>query len=364
MIVSVVAGARPNFMKLAPLVAAAQAVGERPRIIHTGQHYDAQMSDTFFAELGIPDPDVNLGVGSGSHVFQIAEVMRGLEREFTEHRPQAVVVVGDVNSTLAAALAGQKLGIRVAHVEAGLRSFDRAMPEEINRILTDAVSDWLFTSEPVAEANLLREGIAPERIHYVGNVMIDTLLSQLGRARDLAQCRRLGLAPRQYQLVTLHRPSNVDDQDRLRSILDALAHLNARLSTIFVVHPRTRKKLQEFGLASLLAASGFLAIEPLGYLPMLSLIDSARLVLTDSGGIQEETTALRIPCLTLRENTERPITIEIGTNELVGWRTGEIVAAATRILDGQFKAGRPPDTWDGRASERIVARLQADLNGG
>lgn len=359
---SVIAGARPNFMKLAPLVAALKSAGAPPRIVHTGQHYDSKMSDTFFKELGIPDPDVNLGVGSGSHVFQISEIMRRLEDEFSTHTPQAVVVVGDVNSTLAAALTAQKLGIRVAHVEAGLRSFDREMPEEINRILTDAISDWLFTSEPVAEINLRREGVSPERIHYVGNVMIDTLLAQLPRARDLHYCRQLGLEPRTYQVVTLHRPANVDDASRLRAILDGLSQTNAHLTTVFVVHPRTRKRLHEFGLLPVLESPGFRAVEPLGYLAMLSLVDSSRLVLTDSGGIQEETTALRIPCLTLRENTERPITIEEGTNELVGWRTAEIAGAAARVLEGKFKTGTIPATWDGRASERIVARLRADLS--
>lgn len=360
--ISIVAGARPNFMKLAPLVHALREIGEPPRIVHTGQHYDSKMSDTFFEELGIPSPDVNLGIGSGSHVFQIAETMRGLERDFESHRSDAVVVVGDVNSTLAAALTAQKLGIRVAHVEAGLRSFDRGMPEEINRILTDAISDWLFTSEPIAEVNLRREGVAPERIHYVGNVMIDTLFSQLERARALQYCRHLDLNPRSYQVVTLHRPSNVDDRERLQSILTALWQLRSSLTSVFVVHPRTRKRLQEFGISlEAMDWSNLRIVEPLGYLPMLSLVETSRLVLTDSGGIQEETTALGIPCLTLRENTERPITIDLGTNELVGWETSAIVGAANRILEGKFKSGRAPDTWDGKAARRIVERLRADL---
>jgi UDP-N-acetylglucosamine 2-epimerase (non-hydrolysing) len=359
---SIVAGARPNFMKLAPLVHALQAVGIRPRIVHSGQHYDAKMSETFFAELQIPNPDVNLGVGSGSHVFQIAEVMRRFETDLMDHPVDAVVVVGDVNSTLAAALTAQKLGIRVAHVEAGLRSYDRSMPEEINRVLTDAIADWLFTSEKKAEENLVREGIAPARIHFVGNVMIDTLLSQLERARALRYCETLGIRPRDYQVITLHRPSNVDDPVRLRSILDALSRLTRRLKTVFVVHPRTHKRLGEFGLESCIKADGFVAIEPLGYVPMLSLVDSARIVLTDSGGLQEETTALGIPCLTLRENTERPITIEEGTNRLVGWRSDDILAAAEEVLSRPTESRRVPENWDGRASERIVSILQRELS--
>lgn len=352
---TLIAGARPNFMKLAPLVAALQAVGNRPRIVHTGQHYDEKMSETFFRELDIPRPDCNLEVGSGSHVFQIAEVMRRLEADLLSHRPDVVVVVGDVNSTLAAAIAAQKLGIRVAHVEAGLRSYDRDMPEEINRVLTDAISDWLFTSEAGARENLRREGIPDERIHFVGNVMIDTLMNQLGRARQVRYFAELGLAPKDYQVVTLHRPSNVDDPERLKSILTALRQLNEQRATVFVVHPRTRKRLDEFGLTD--AARGFKMIEPLGYTAMLSLVDNARLVLTDSGGLQEETTALGVPCLTLRENTERPITIEHGTNTLVGWKTDAILEAAASALTERGSKPRIPENWDGKAACRIVAIL-------
>jgi len=356
---TLIAGARPNFMKLAPLVAALQAAGNRPRIVHTGQHYDEKMSETFFRELNIPRPDCNLEVGSGSHVFQIAEVMRRLEADLLSHRPD-VVVVGDVNSTLAAAITAQKLGIRVAHVEAGLRSYDRDMPEEINRVLTDAISDWLFTSEAGARENLHREGIPDMRIHFVGNVMIDTLMNQLPRAREVRYFDELGLAPRSYQVVTLHRPSNVDDPTRLKSILTALGQLNEQLATVFVVHPRTRKRLDEFGLADV--ANRFKMIEPLGYTAMLSLVDSARLVLTDSGGLQEETTALGVPCLTLRENTERPITIEQGTNLLVGWKTDAILAAASQALAEQGAAQRVPENWDGKAAQRIVAILAAEID--
>ena len=360
---TLIAGARPNFMKLAPLVAALQAAGNRPRIVHTGQHYDEKMSETFFRELNIPRPDCNLEVGSASHVFQIAEVMRRLEEDLLAHRPDAVVVVGDVNSTLSAAIAAQKTGIRVAHVEAGLRSNDRDMPEEINRVLTDAISDWLFTSEAGARDNLHREGIPDERIHFVGNVMIDTLLAQLPQARNLRYYESLKLAPGTYQVVTLHRPSNVDNPERLKSILAALQTLNERLATVFVVHPRTRKRIEEFGLAAGIVAGGFRMIEPLGYTAMLSLVDSARLVLTDSGGLQEETTALGVPCLTLRENTERPITIEHGTNALVGWKTSAILEGAAEALVETATAKRVPEKWDGKAAVRIVDVLSAEIDG-
>jgi UDP-N-acetylglucosamine 2-epimerase (non-hydrolysing) len=352
--ISLVAGARPNFMKLAPLVFALKKAGVSPRIVHTGQHYDEKMSDAFFDDLGIPTPDVNLGVGSGSHVFQIAEVMRQFETELARNPADIVVVMGDVNSTLAAALAAQKCGTKVAHVEAGLRSFDRTMPEEINRILTDGLSDWLFVSEPSGETNLRREGIDPSRIHFVGNVMIDTLLAHSERARGLGYHRELGLVQQKYQLVTLHRPSNVDSPERLESILRGLKQLSEELTTVFVVHPRTRTRLEQEGPRRLVADGNFALIEPLGYLAMLSLMQTARIVLTDSGGMQEETTALGIPCLTLRENTERPVTVEIGTNALVGWKSDEIVSAAQKILSGTSPRGRVPDKWDGRASERIV----------
>lgn len=355
--ISLVAGARPNFMKLAPLVRALKSAGVTPRIVHSGQHYDEKMSDAFFDDLGIPTPDVNLGVGSGSHVFQIAEVMRRFEGELTQNPADIVVVMGDVNSTLAAAIASQKSGVAVAHVEAGLRSFDRTMPEEINRILTDAISEWLFVSEPSGETNLKREGIDPSRIHFVGNVMIDTLLAHSGRARELAYHRNLGLEPQKYQLVTLHRPSNVDQPERLESILQGLGQLSQQLATVFVVHPRTRPRLEDPQLKRLVSGKGFVLVEPLGYLAMLSLMQTARIVLTDSGGMQEETTALGVPCLTLRENTERPVTVEVGTNSLVGWKSEEIVAAARRVLSGEARPGRVPDKWDGHASERIVKVL-------
>ncbi len=359
--VTLVAGARPNFMKIAPLIRALNEIEVSPRLIHTGQHYDAQMSQTFFRELGIPEPDVNLGVGSGPHVRQIAEIMKRLDQKLTEDRPDAVVVVGDVNSTLAAALTASKLGIRVGHVEAGLRSFDRSMPEETNRALTDRVSEWLFTSEPSAEKNLRREGIPPARIHPVGNVMIDTLLAHLGRAQQLRSHEKLGLTARDYVLLTLHRPSNVDDPRRLESIMRAVHHVSRQLPVLFPIHPRTRSKICQFDFTDRAELNGFTPTEPLGYLSMLELMDAARFVMTDSGGIQEETTALRVPCLTLRENTERPVTVRLGSNRLVGWRTEDILAAAQKVLDGPERTGRVPKNWDGRTAQRIAQVLKNDL---
>jgi len=355
---TLIAGARPNFMKIAPLVRAMTAANVSWRLVHTGQHYDARMSQTFFDELGIPHPDVNLEVGSGSHIEQLAEVMRRLEGEFTKHRPGAVVVVGDVNSTVAAAMTANKLSIPVAHVEAGLRSGDRGMPEEINRRITDTISDWLFTSEPSGEENLLNEGIEPARIHHVGNVMIDTLLSHLDRAREQRDLAAKGLRDQQYAVLTLHRPSNVDDPQRFEAILRAVHAISGDLPVVFPIHPRTDKQMQAFGFAGRADLNGFTRLEPLGYLEMLGLIDSARLMLTDSGGLQEETTVLQVPCLTLRENTERPITITEGSNRLVGWQTDAILAATADMLAGPARIGTVPKNWDGRASERIVATLK------
>jgi UDP-N-acetylglucosamine 2-epimerase (non-hydrolysing) len=355
-----VAGARPNFMKIAPLL---RAMKKRPRIeaflVHTGQHYDAAMSDAFFRDLGMPKPDVNLAVGSGSHAAQTADVLRAIEPALLEWKPDVVVVVGDVNSTLAATIAAVKLGIEVAHVEAGLRSFDRTMPEEINRILTDSVSRWLFTSEPSGAANLRREGVATERIHFVGNVMIDTLIACLEAARAAAPLTQLGLEPGGYGLLTLHRPSNVDDPERLEGLFDALERIHQRLPVVFPVHPRTRASIETrlHGRTPRLQLT-----DPLGYLDFLGLMSRARLVLTDSGGIQEETTALGIPCLTMRDNTERPVTVERGTNRLVGSDPTAILAAAFEILDGEPKPGKKPELWDGQASERIIDVLEQDLS--
>ncbi len=355
-----VAGARPNFMKIAPLLRVLRNRGHlETRLVHTGQHYDAAMSDQFFAELGIPEPDVNLGVGSGSHAQQTAEILRRMEPVLVEQAPDAVVVVGDVNSTVAASLAAVKMGIPVAHVEAGLRSFDRSMPEEINRLFTDQIASWLFTTEPQAEANLLREGIPGERIHFVGNVMIDTLVEQLPRARARDTLERLDLQPGAYGVLTLHRPSNVDDPERLRRIFAVLAEIQRGVPLVFPVHPRTQKALES--LLGEQGTAGLLTTPPLGYLDFLRLLADARLVLTDSGGIQEETTFLGVPCLTLRDNTERPVTVTHGTNTLVGGDPAMLLAAVREALAGTAREHRVPELWDGRAAERIAAILERDL---
>ena len=323
------------------------------------------MKDAFFRQLGIPEPDVDLGVGSGSHAWQTAEIMRRFEPVLEARRPEAVIVVGDVNSTVACALVAAKLGVPVMHVEAGLRSFDRSMPEEINRVLTDQLSELLFTTERQARENLLREGIAPWRIHFVGNVMIDTLRAQEPRAVPAAETlarlapralRRAGEAG--HALLTLHRPGNVDRPDVLRGILDTVAEIARRLPVVFPVHPRTRAAIERLGVAGRLEAAGVVLAGPLGYLEMLGLMREARLVLTDSGGMQEETTALGVPCLTLRENTERPVTLTEGTNELVGTDPERIRAAAERVLAGGGRRGRVPERWDGRAARRIRAVLE------
>jgi UDP-N-acetylglucosamine 2-epimerase (non-hydrolysing) len=354
--ITAVVGARPNFMKIAPIL---EAASSRPklsvRLVHTGQHYSAEMSDSFFADLGIPAPDTNLGVGGGSHTMQTAELMQRLEPELTEHRPDVLLVVGDVNSTMAAALVAAKAGIPIAHVEAGLRSFDRRMPEEINRLVTDAVSDYLFASEPAGVQNLLAEGVPRNRIFFVGNVMIDTLLRFRAKAAAETILERLGLAGRGYAVATLHRPSNVDDDRQLAALHAVLNETAERLPVVFPVHPRTRKRLEALGLAG-----GRLTLTPpLGYMEFLRLTDQARIVLTDSGGIQEETTVLGVPCLTLRENTERPITIEKGSNRLVGTAPEQIRAAIRETLDAPFPGPREaPDLWDGRASTRILDALE------
>jgi len=361
-----VVGARPNLMKIAPLVEEMRRYPDiRQRLLHTGQHYDEAMSQVFFDELGIPRPDIYLGVGSGSHAEQTARVMVGFEQVLLEERPDVVVVVGDVNSTLACAITAAKVGVPLAHVEAGLRSFDRRMPEEINRIVTDALADFLFTTSREANENLRREGISEEKVFFVGNVMIDTLLQHRERARTLGTPARFGLQAGRYALLTLHRPSNVDDPVVFSGILDALAQIQTALSILFPVHPRTAQRLCDFGFAERLAAAPNLRlVEPLGYLEFLDLMMHAWVILTDSGGIQEETTILGIPCLTLRENTERPVTITEGTNTLVGSDPARIIAEVRRILAGESKAGRIPELWDGRAAGRIVAVLRERLGQG
>jgi UDP-N-acetylglucosamine 2-epimerase (non-hydrolysing) len=366
-----VVGARPNLMKIAAVIRAMRtATPPIPvRLLHTGQHYDSEMNDQFFRALGIPDPDINLEVGSASHAIQTAEIMRRFEPALEQERPAAVLVVGDVNSTLACALVAVKKGIAVIHVEAGLRSFDRTMPEEINRLLTDQISDLLFTTERSALENLMREGVPEKRVHFVGNVMIDTLRYSLKDAVPAAQTlSRYGApengAQKAFAVLTLHRPSNVDDPVTLRSLLGAMRDVSSRLPVIFPMHPRTRSKIEQHGLSSMLETRALLTPPPLGYLEMLGLMQAARLVLTDSGGIQEETTALGIPCLTLRENTERPITVDQGTNTVVGNNPARILAAVDDILRSGGKSGRIPELWDGRASQRIVTVLREWLERG
>ena len=355
-----VAGARPNFMKIAPIARRAAATpGISLTLVHTGQHYDDKLSKIFFEELGIPKPDVNLEVGSGSHAQQTAAVMSAFEPVLLERRPDMVLVVGDVNSTIACALVASKLGIKVVHVEAGLRSFDRTMPEEINRVLTDQISDLLFTTEESAAVNLTREGIAADKIHFCGNVMIDTLLAHRQRARALKTADKYRLTARGYGLLTLHRPSNVDDPRTFERLLDGLSGVAEEVPLVFPVHPRTRPMLAKAPLAKKLVESGRIRLlDPLGYLEFISLMDDARLVLTDSGGVQEETTILGVPCLTLRENTERPVTVTHGTNRIVGTDPERIRQAWKDVRNDSVPARTPP-LWDGRAAERIVDVLRS-----
>ncbi len=360
-----VVGARPNFMKIAPIMRALRAddCELSATLLHTGQHYDDAMKKAFFDQLAIPEPDIDLEVGSGTHAVQTAQIMQRFEPVLDARRPATVLVVGDVNSTIACALVAVKKGIPVVHVEAGLRSGDRSMPEEINRVLTDQISEQLYTTERSARDNLQREGIAADRIHFVGNVMIDTLRHNLPRA--VAPQKTLADHPEvtdDYGLLTLHRPANVDDPAVLGPLLDTLVELSRELPLAFPIHPRTRKAIANAGLEKTLSAGRILLLPPQGYLEMLGLMREARLVLTDSGGIQEETTALGVPCITLRENTERPVTVEQGTNTIVGTDPAAIRAAFDEILTTGGKAGRVPELWDGHAAERIVAHLQDWLN--
>lgn len=355
-----VVGARPNFMKMAPII---NALNEHPDafehiLVHTGQHYDAKMSQAFFDDLGMPRPDIDLGVGSGSHAEQTAQVMVSFEKVLLEQKPDLVIVVGDVNSTMACAITAKKLGVKVAHVEAGLRSRDMAMPEEINRLCTDVLCDYLFTTDKGAGQNLLAEGIPPERIAFVGNVMIDTLQHHREIAKKLSLVDDMGLQRGRYATLTLHRPSNVDDRAILEGILQALNEVSEQWPIVFPIHPRTKKMIESFGLSEYLTpfsdGRGFLVTEPLGYLEFLHLNMNAGMVLTDSGGLQEETTVLGIPCVTMRFNTERPITVEKGTNVLVGNQRDKITEAARAVLAGKLRKGCVPEFWDGRAAQRIV----------
>ena len=357
-----VVGARPNFMKIAPIIRAYRAAPDpiHTRLVHTGQQYEAKMNDAFFTQLQIPQPDIELGVGSASHAVQTAEIMRQFEPVVDAEQPSAVLVVGDVNSTIACALVAAKKNIPVIHVEAGLRSFDRAMPEEINRVLTDQISTLLFTTEPAARENLLREGVEDRQIHFVGNVMIDTLKHSLEQSVPAAKTLA-GLPGRElfldggsgYCVLTLHRPSNVDEPRVFRQLLETVRTVSEKLPVVFPLHPRTRKRIDELGLQELLESERIACLPPLGYLEMLGLLSTARLVMTDSGGLQEETTVVGVPCITLRNNTERPVTVEQGTNTIVGQDRAQILAVVNEVLANGGKRGRVPELWDGQAAERI-----------
>jgi UDP-N-acetylglucosamine 2-epimerase (non-hydrolysing) len=358
-----VVGARPNFMKMAPIIEAMNKYPEKIQhlLVHTGQHYDQKMSKAFFDDLGMPKPDIDLEVGSGSQAEQTGKIMVAFEKVCEVEKPDLVIVVGDVNSTMACTITAKKLGIQVAHVEAGLRSRDMSMPEEINRLCTDVLCDYLYTTDRLADENLRKEGVPEEKIQFVGNVMIDTLLKHKQMASKLELRESLGLEPGKYATLTMHRPSNVDDKQTLNGILEALREISSELPIIFPIHPRTRKMVDQFNLGHYFnngsTVSGIHLMEPLGYLEFLHLNMQAKMVLTDSGGLQEETTVLGVPCITMRNNTERPITCEVGTNVMVGNQPEEILKQAKNILSGTIKPGMVPEKWDGHAAERIVDNL-------
>ncbi len=361
--VFLVAGARPNFMKVAPVWERMIQYPDRfdPFLVHTGQHYDDTMSRVFFRDLGLPEPDVYLGVGSASQAVQTANIMISFEKVIKEKRPDLIVVVGDVNSTLACALVGVKLHLPIAHIEAGLRSYDRQMPEEVNRVLTDQISDFLFITCKEAEENLLREGIAKDKIHFVGNIMIESLLKRQNQVQDSDILDRLSLTPQKYVLLTLHRPSNVDGKEQLTGILKAMQEIQKKIPVIFPAHPRTLKRIKEFQLGNHISSDHRLRVmDPLPYIDFLRLQKDAALVLTDSGGIQEETTFFKVSCLTLRNTTERPITIMQGTNELIGTNPEIIVKKSFAVISGNKKKGKVPKFWDDQVSRRIVEVLLED----
>ena len=351
-----IVGARPNFMKIAPIHRLMQASKKiDPVLLHTGQHYDQKMSKVFFDDLEMPEPQIYLGIGSGSHAEQTGKIMMELEQVMIDLQPDLILVVGDVNSTLAASLVASKLHIPVAHVEAGLRSFDRTMPEEINRIVTDSIADMLFVTEKSGEQNLLAEGVSKDKIHFVGNVMIDSLLHFQEKARNSKILEQLNLECRSYALVTLHRPSNVDSPDSMSKILKAFEQIEKKIKIVFPIHPRTKKMIEQLELGERISSNqNFIMVDPLGYLDFLHLMESAAFLLTDSGGIQEETTVLGIPCITMRENTERPVTVDLGTNVIVGMDTEKIISESFKVLSGTFKKGQIPPLWDGNAAGRIV----------
>ena len=354
-----VVGARPNFMKIAPLMEEFKKYSEfEATLLHTGQHYDEIMSKLFFDDLGLPQPDIYLGVGSANHGAQTGKIMIEFETVVEKEKPDVIVVVGDVNSTIACGLVAVKQGVKLAHVEAGLRSFDRTMPEEINRLLTDQISDFLFITEKSGEENLLKEGIEKDKIHFVGNVMIDSLLSHLEKARASKILNDLDLKSDNYVTLTLHRPSNVDSKEQFLQILNALSEIQKEIPIVFPIHPRSKNRLNQFGFdPKLKEMPGLLIIEPLGYLDFLKLLAESKFALTDSGGIQEETTVLGVPCLTLRNNTERPVTVTQGTNLVIGSKAEAIIEESQKILIGKVKKGQRPDLWDGKAANRIVKIL-------
>ncbi|MEE9442387.1 MAG: UDP-N-acetylglucosamine 2-epimerase (non-hydrolyzing) [candidate division Zixibacteria bacterium] len=357
--IMLIIGARPNFIKAAPLMRELSAHTEKfdPFLIHTGQHYDHNLSQLFFEQLKMPQPDIYLGVGSGSHARQTAKIMTGLEEEFEKNRPDLVIVFGDVNSTLAASIVTSKMCLKLAHVEAGLRSFDNTMPEEINRIVTDRLSDFLFITEKSGSENLHKEGVSEDKVFFVGNIMIDSLVKNLELARESKIIEQLGIKAKEYAVLTLHRPANVDNKDRLDILLKAIGEVSQKLPVIFPCHPRTKNALSKFGF-NFESNDNFKIIDPVGYLDFLNLQANARLVLTDSGGIQEETTYLQIPCITIRENTERPITAEVGTNVLAGLEYDKIIKAANNVFNGKHPKGRIPDLWDGHTAQRIIKTLE------
>jgi len=357
-----IAGARPNFMKIAPLIRELKKRNLEYKLIHTGQHYDYEMSKIFFDGLGIPEPEIYLNIGSASHAVQTAKIMIEFEKVILNEKPSLIVVVGDVNSTLACSLVAKKLNIKIAHVEAGLRSFDQRMPEEINRILTDQLSDFLFITEPSAEANLKREGIDQNKIFFVGNIMIDNLLINLDEARNLNTLIKYSLKLKDFALMTIHRPSNVDNVASLKRIIEIINYIQERMKVFFPIHPRTRKRLKEFDLEKNLIKSNLILSEPIGYLEFLNLMLNSRVILTDSGGIQEEASYLKVPVLTMRENTERPITIEKGTNEIVGTDFEKIKNYINKILTDTYKKGQNIEKWDGKTSERIVDIIEKKIN--
>lgn len=361
--IHLIAAARPNFMKIAPLYhELCKNEWARPVIVHTGQHYDINMSDAFFKDLGLPEPHIHLGVGSGTHAEQTGRVMIAYEKVLMEQRPDLVVVVGDVNSTIAATLAAVKLGIKTAHLEAGLRSFDRTMPEEINRLVTDSIADLLWTPSPDGDENLIREGVAPGKIQRVGNIMIDSLEMMREKIEAAGTWQEMGLARNAYAVVTLHRPSNVDNKKLLSSLVDALIELAGSHPVVFPIHPRTRANLQRFDMLEKLSSTATMkCLEPLNYVRFMNLVFNCRLVVTDSGGIQEETTYLGIPCITLRDNTERPITVSQGTNRLC--KVEQLSQSINNILNDKRKAQRPPELWDGKTALRLADRIHSFLAG-